>query len=119
MQPTLLITEYFHHSVSNSAPLAGSHYFILHHQPLTYFLPSRTCLFWTFQINGLIQNVVFLSLVSSLGVFSGLASYSRHQSIPLLYVAEQIAFGLSTGLLVSLVLFLLSAIKNKAAMNIL
>lgn len=29
-------------------------------QPLIYFLPAYICLFWTFHINALIQNVVFV-----------------------------------------------------------
>ena len=85
MQPTLLIPEYFHHSLSNSAPSAGSHYFILHQPLLTYFLPSRTCLFWTFQTHGLIQHVIFCLWFLSLRLFSRLshvgAGISKH-SIP-------------------------------------
>ena len=48
-----------------------------------------------------------LSLVSSLGVSSRLSHVVAGIGTPFLYVAEQVALGLSTGLLVNLVLFLL------------
>ena len=56
-----LISELFHHPQKKLCTLQQSLPLLLpsHQQPLIYFLLSYICLFWTFQIHGIIQYVVF------------------------------------------------------------
>ena len=69
-----LISEHFYHprkkpqAIRQSLPYPKARPW----QPLIYFLSLWACLFWTFHINGIIQDVVICDWILSLRVFSRL-----------------------------------------------